>query len=132
MRILSISRRGLGRLLAAGLAAGALIVTAAAVPHSAMAQQAGGTLKLAFDHDAGGFDPAKATYGMSHAVIEQVFSGLTALDSNANPYPDLAATIDVSDDGLVYTFNPQERGGVPRRDPVHGRGRQIHPRSFDE
>ena len=105
MRILSISRRGLGRLLAAGLAAGALIVTAAAVPHSAMAQQAGGTLKLAFDHDAGGFDPAKATYGMSHAVIEQVFSGLTALDSNANPYPDLAATIDVSDDGLVYTFN---------------------------
>ena len=75
------------------------------MPHSALAQKVGGSLKLAFDHDAGGFDPAKATYGMSHAVIEQVFSGLTALDANANPYPDLAASIAVSDDGLVYTFD---------------------------
>ena len=106
MKLLSIvSRRGLGRLAATGLGLGALIVAAATVPQKAEAQQVGGTLKLAFDHEAGSFDPAKATLGMSHAIIEQVYSGLTALDANANPYPDLAATIDVSDDGLVYTFN---------------------------
>ena len=101
----ALSRRGFGRLMGACVAAGALAFAASAVPQDANAQQVGGTLKLAFDHDAGGFDPAKATYGMSHAVIEQVFSGLTALDSEAVPYPDLAESIDVSDDGLVYTFN---------------------------
>ena len=102
---LDLSRRGFGRLIGACLAAGAFAFVASTAPQGAHAQRVGGTLKLAFDHDAGGFDPAKATYGMSHAVIEQVFSGLTALDSDANPYPDLAESIDISDDGLVYTFN---------------------------
>ena len=100
-----VSRRGFGRLMGACLAAGALTLAASAVPQDAQAQQVGGTLKLAFGHDAGDFDPAKAAYGMSHAVIEQVFSGLTALDADANPYPDVAESIDISDDGLVYTFH---------------------------
>jgi peptide/nickel transport system substrate-binding protein len=64
----------------------------------------GGTLKAAFDHDPAGFDPAKATLGMSHAVIEQVFSTLMALDADAKPYPDVAEAVDISTDGLVYTF----------------------------
>ena len=102
---LDVSRRGFGRLMGACLAAGALTFAASAVPQDANAQQVGGTLKLAFGHDAGDFDPAKAAYGMSHAVIEQVFSGLTALDADANPYPDVAESIDISDDGLVYTFH---------------------------
>ncbi|MBM3517625.1 MAG: ABC transporter substrate-binding protein [Alphaproteobacteria bacterium] len=98
-----VSRRDFGRVAAGGLAAGVLIV---AGPRLALTEpKVGGTLKLAFDHDAGGFDPAKAVYGMSHAVIEQVYSGLTALDSEANPYPDLAETIDISEDGKVYTFH---------------------------
>ena len=100
----NLSRRGFGCLLGMCLAAGAFAV-ASAVPQGALAQKVGGTLKLAFDHDAGGFDPAEAAYGMSHAVIEQVFSGLTALDPDANPYPDLAESIDISDDGLTYTFH---------------------------
>jgi len=91
--------------MGAFVAAGALAFAASAVPQDAQAQRVGGTLKLAFGHDAGDFDPAKAAYGMSHAVIEQVFSGLTALDADANPYPDVAESIDVSDDGLVYTFH---------------------------
>ena len=53
MKVLSIvSRRGLGRLAATGLGLGALIVAAATVPQKAEAQQVGGTLKLAFDHEA--------------------------------------------------------------------------------
>jgi peptide/nickel transport system substrate-binding protein len=70
----------------------------------------GGTLKAAFDHDPAGFDPAKATIGMSHAVIEQVFSTLMALDADAKPYPDVAESVDVSTDGLIYTF--KLRSGV--------------------
>ena len=68
MKVLSIvSRRGLGRLAATGLGLGALIVAAAAVPQKAEAQQVGGTLKLAFDHEAGSFDPAKARDPQGHA-----------------------------------------------------------------
>ncbi len=41
---------------------------------------------------------------MSHVVIEQVYSTLMALDPDAKPYPELAESFDVSDDGLQYTF----------------------------
>ena len=99
-------KQRIGRFLATGVALSALLFGSLAVTQSAQAaRQVGGTLKLAFDHEAGSFDPAKATLGMSHAIIEQVYSGLTALDANANPYPDLADTIDISDDGMTYTFN---------------------------
>ena len=99
-------KRKFSRFFATGIALSALLFGALATTQSAQAaRQVGGTLKLAFDHEAGSFDPAKATLGMSHAIIEQVYSGLTALDANANPYPDLANTIDISDDGLTYTFN---------------------------
>ena len=104
-----LSRRCLARLvLAAGIALAAGGGTALADA------KVGGTLKAAFDHDAGGFDPAKATLGMSHAVIEQVYSTLMSLDSDANPYPDLAESVDISPDGLVYTF--KLRSGVKFHD----------------
>jgi peptide/nickel transport system substrate-binding protein len=79
-------------------------IALAASGHAFAQGQVGGTLKAAFDHDPAGFDPAKATLGMSHAVIEQVFSTLMALDAEAIPYPDLAESVDVSADGLAYTF----------------------------
>ena len=41
---------------------------------------------------------------MSHVVIEQVYSTLMALDPDAKPYPELAESYEVSDDGLSYTF----------------------------
>ena len=41
---------------------------------------------------------------MSHVVIEQVYSTLMALDPDANPYPELAESVEVSADGLEYTF----------------------------
>ena len=42
---------------------------------------------------------------MSHVVIEQVYSTLMSLDPDANPYPDLAESFEVSGDGLEYTFH---------------------------
>ena len=41
---------------------------------------------------------------MSHVVIEQVYSTLMALDPDAKPYPELAESHEVSEDGLTYTF----------------------------
>jgi peptide/nickel transport system substrate-binding protein len=68
----------------------------------------GGTLVAAFAADPGGFDPARGPSGMSHVVIEQVFSTLLRLDENAKPYEGLAHAWSVSDDGLTWTFKLRE------------------------
>lgn len=65
----------------------------------------GGILRLAFSADPAGMDPALGPSGMSHVVIEQIYSTLMSLDPDAQPYPDLAESYEVSDDGLQYTFN---------------------------
>src|SRR5688572_20616872 len=64
----------------------------------------GGILKLAFSADPAGFDPARGPSGMSHVVIEQVYSTLMSVDPEAAPYPDLAERYEMTDDGLEYTF----------------------------
>src|SRR5687767_9617613 len=64
----------------------------------------GGVLKAAFSADPAGFDPQRGPSGMSHVVIEQVYSTLMALDPDAKPYPELAESYETSDDGLTYTF----------------------------
>ena len=62
----------------------------------------GGTLIAAFSADPAGFDPQRGPSGMSHVVIEQVYSTLMALDPDAKPYPELAESYEVSEDGLTY------------------------------
>lgn len=74
------------------------------------APKRGGVLKAAFAADPAGFDPVRGPSGMSHVVIEQVYSTLMALDSDAKPYPELAESFQMSDDGLQYTF--KLRSGV--------------------
>ena len=69
-----------------GLAAA--IALAGAPP--ALAQQRGGTLIAAFSADPAGFDPVRGPSGMSHVVIEQVYSTLMLLDPGAQPIPGLA------------------------------------------
>jgi peptide/nickel transport system substrate-binding protein len=103
-----LSRRNL---LLGGVAVGCML----AVPGiGAFAQEgtptAGGVLKVAFSADPAGFDPAMGPSGMSHVVIEQVYSTLMSLDPDAKPYPDLAESFEVSADGLEYTF--KLRNGV--------------------
>ena len=70
----------------------------------------GGVLRAAFSADPAGFDPQRGPSGMSHVVIEQVYSTLMALDPDANPYPELAESFEASADGLAYTF--KLRSGV--------------------
>lgn len=98
----SITRRNL-------LLSGVALAVAFSMPmRDALAQDAapvtGGVLKLAFSADPAGFDPAMGPSGMSHVVIEQVYSTLMSLDPDAQPYPDLAESFEISSDGLEYTF----------------------------
>ena len=78
----------------------------------------GGVLKAAFSADPAGFDPVRGPSGMSHVVIEQVYSTLMALDSDANPYPELAESYAVSGDGLEYTFKLRPNITFHNGDPL--------------
>ena len=83
-------RRFLGNGVAvAALAAGAPFFDANLSSAFAAPKQ-GGVLKAAFSADPAGFDPVRGPSGMSHVVIEQVYSTLMALDPDAKPYPELA------------------------------------------
>lgn len=88
---------------------GSLVASLLSAPNVRAAEPIdGGVLKLAFSADPAGFDPAVGPSGMSHVVIEQVYSTLMSLDTEARPYPDLAESYEVGDDGLTYTFRLRE------------------------
>ncbi len=84
--------------------AAAQIVPGFSIPVLAAEPKPGGVLKAAFSADPAGFDPVRGPSGMSHVVIEQVYSTLMALDPDANPYPELAESFEMSADGLEYKF----------------------------
>lgn len=49
-------------------------------------------------------DPQIATDGQSFSAQNLCFAGLTQLDADGNPVPDVAESWTISDDGCVYTF----------------------------
>ena len=112
MRLILNRSRSLGR--------AALIAGMAALPMSlpAMAQQHGGTLIAAFSADPAGFDPVRGPSGMSHVVIEQVYSTLMLLDPDANPIPGLAESYEMSPDGKEYTFKLRDGVTFHNGDPL--------------
>lgn len=103
-RKMTIGRRSFLKSGAAGLALAALSPSLI-LPAMAEDPMRGGTLKLGFSADPAGFDPARGPSGMSHVVIEQIYSTLMSLDPDAVPYPDLAEKFEQSADGLEYTFH---------------------------
>jgi len=78
----------------------------------------GGTLIAAFSADPAGFDPVRGPSGMSHVVIEQVYSTLVLLDHDAKPYPGLAESWTTSEDGLTWTFKLRDGVTFHNGDPV--------------
>jgi peptide/nickel transport system substrate-binding protein len=109
---MAVSRRHFlsGTAAAAMIAATAVVMVDGFSSAAFAAPKRGGILKAAFSADPAGFDPVRGPSGMSHVVIEQVYSTLMALDADAKPYPELAESFQVSDDGLQYTF--KLRAGV--------------------
>jgi len=49
-------------------------------------------------------DPARSRDLATNFLLRQVFRGLMALDASLAPVPELAGSVDVSGDGLTYTF----------------------------
>jgi ABC-type transport system substrate-binding protein len=79
-----------------------LLVKAQSFPSAGGGQD--GILRLAGPTDLQTLDPAKAKDLGTLFLVRQIFSGLTRLDDHLQPVPALAEKIDVSDDGLTYTF----------------------------
>lgn len=50
-------------------------------------------------------DPAAVTGVVEHRIIKALFEGLVSEDPDLNVVPGVAQTWDISEDGLVYTFN---------------------------
>ena len=114
---INVTRRG----LLASSAAVAMLAGLSLTPTPLVAQETpvqGGVLKVAFSADPAGFDPALGPSGMSHVVIEQVYSTLMSLDPDAMPYPDLAESFEMSEDGLDYTFTLRDGVKFHNGDPL--------------
>jgi peptide/nickel transport system substrate-binding protein len=78
------------------------------------AQAEDAPLRVALVDSPQGFDPALAVVGASHQAIDLIFSGLTRLDNNSDPQPDLAESWTTDETGTVYTF--KLRSGVKFHD----------------
>ena len=76
-------------------------------------------LRVGFVDGPQGMDPALAVLGSSHQIIDLVYSGLTKLDKDANPIPDLAEswTIYFRRENLHVQASTQRE--VSRRHAVH-------------
>jgi ABC-type transport system substrate-binding protein len=73
---------------------------------AAWGQQAkyGGTLRVAFEADVTGFDPAVP--GLQNYYVNQnLFNTLVTLDENLGFVPDLAESWDVQEQGKIYLFH---------------------------
>lgn len=99
----------------------------------------GGTSKVvvATDTDLSSMDHNIATDGTSFIAQTLVFSGLTQLDENNMPIPEMAQSWDISEDGTVYTFHLADAkwsNGTPvtANDFVYGWQRLINQDTASE
>ena len=77
-------------------------------------------------------DPQIATDGQSFTAQNMCFAGLTVLDADGNPVPDMAESWEISDDGCEYIFHLRESywsngDKVTAADYVYGWQRLVNP-----
>src|SRR5690606_37005476 len=103
-------RRLLTGSLAAGVGFSFLGAMAAPAPVGAQ-ERGGGTLVFNNSANPSGFDPHLVGDVVAWYVLDNIFDRLVRLDpATMEPVPSLAESVDVSEDGLVYTFTL--RGGL--------------------
>ena len=110
-----LTRRNL-ILRTAGLGAAAAVVTVPGAGRigSAFAQDAtpvdtadikmGGVLSMGMQSDPGTLDPQLQSLTATWHIVEQIYSRLTKVNPDLSVSLELADTVDISEDGLTYTF----------------------------
>ena len=79
--------------------------SAAASTAASTAASGSNTLNVMVEVEVASLDPQVATDGTSFEVIADYTDGLMQMDSTGKAVPALAESVDVSDDGLTYTFH---------------------------
>ncbi|SFZ83341.1 peptide/nickel transport system substrate-binding protein [Devosia enhydra] len=97
------SRRLLS-LLAPALAAGLLTSTSALAQAAFSCPQTGGDLIVGMEAGVPTLDQHTATSSATRNVAMNIFETLVIRDAAMTPTPDLAESIETSEDGLTYTF----------------------------
>ena len=88
--------------------------------------------------DPAPLDPAVARDVNSAFMARQVFRGLTRFDENLVPVPELAETIEISADGLIYRFTLSDNASfsdgrqITADDVVFSLRRALDPRTAQE
>jgi oligopeptide transport system substrate-binding protein len=116
-----MSRKDFLKISGAGLAGTAML----AVPGCGVFGGGGGgggrsskSVAINLEQTIRDLDSAKTTDSVSTEVLLNVMSGLYRLDSNTRPVPDMAESVDVSKDGLDYTFTLRDGIKWSNGDPV--------------
>ena len=76
------------------------------------------SLRINIKSEPPSLHPGTSSDTTSSAVLDQVFEGLTRINLDGEPEEAMAESIDVSDDGLTYTFTIREEATWINGDPV--------------
>ncbi|HIV73721.1 MAG TPA: peptide ABC transporter substrate-binding protein [Candidatus Pseudogracilibacillus intestinigallinarum] len=76
------------------------------------------TLNINIKTEPPSLHPGTSSDTTSSAVLDQVFEGLTRINLEGEPEEAMAESIDVSEDGLTYTFKIREDAEWSNGDPV--------------
>jgi oligopeptide transport system substrate-binding protein len=118
-----ISRRDFLKISGTGLAGATLLGTAGCGVFSGSGGGGGGggsskSVAINLEQTVKDLDSAQTTDSVSTEILQNVMSGLYRLDPNSRPFPDMAEGVDISEDGLTYTFTLRDGIKWSNGDPV--------------
>jgi oligopeptide transport system substrate-binding protein len=131
-----ITRRDFLKIGGTGLAGAALLGTAGCgVFEQGGGQQGGGgnSITVQLEGPIRDMDSTTTTDSVSSEVLQHVMDGLYRLDENTKPFPAMAESVEISDDGLDYTFTLRDGIKWSNGDPVTSHDfkyawlRALHP-----
>src|SRR5918997_1785214 len=133
-----ITRRDFLKIGGTGLAGAALLGTAGCgVFQQGGGEQGGGgggnSIALFLGDNVRDLDSTSTTDSASTQILDNVMEGLHRLDANEKPVPAQAKSVDISDDGLTYTFTLRDGIEWSNGDPVTSKDfkyawmRALHP-----
>ena len=117
-----ISRRDFLKISGTGLAGATLLGTAGCGVFSGGGGGGGGgsskSIVINLEQTVKDLDSAETTDSVSTEILQNVMSGLYRLDAHVRPFPDMAEGVDISEDGVNYTFTLRDGIKWSNGDPV--------------